>query len=259
MSILTIFTQYRELLAELTQREIKQRYKQSVLGYAWVILNPLFQMLVMAFVFSKIMRMPPLGVPYSVYLYAGLLPWTLFANSLTSAVNSLVGNAGLITKIYFPREIFVASTIGAKIVDFLLALSVFLIFLIYFQTPITFHLLWILPIFLIQQLFTYGLSLILAAANLFYRDVQYIFNLVILVWMYLTPVIYPVELFPEQYRWIFQLNPMAVIINAYRQVLLAGAEPNYLSLGIALSLSLALLAIAFKLFKRLEGVFADVV
>lgn len=259
MSILTIFTHYRELLIELTQREIKQRYKQSVLGYAWVILNPLCQMLVMAFVFSKIMRMPPLGVPYSVYLYAGLLPWTLFSNSLTSAVNALVGNSGLITKIYFPREIFVASTIGAKIVDFFLALTVFLGFLVYFQTPFTIHLLWVIPIFLIQQLFTYGLSLLLAAANLFYRDVQYVFNLVILVWMYLTPVIYPVELFPERYRWIFQINPMAVIINAYRQVILAGAEPNFTSLAIALALSLGLLVFAFKVFKKLEGIFADVV
>ncbi|HCC84401.1 MAG TPA: phosphate ABC transporter permease [Candidatus Pacebacteria bacterium] len=259
MSVLTIFTKYHELLSELTWREIKQRYKQSVLGYAWVILNPLFQMLVMAFVFSKIMRMPTLGVPYSIYLYAGLLPWTLFANSLTGAVNSLVGNAGLITKIYFPREVFVASAVLAKIVDFLLATSVFVVFAIYFQTPFTWHLLWILPIFLIQQLFTYALALFLAAANLFYRDVQYVFNLVILIWMYLTPVIYPVELFPDQYRWIFQLNPMAVIVNAYRQVLLAGAEPNYLSLALAASLSLILLTVCFKFFKKVEGVFADIV
>lgn len=240
-------------------REIKQRYKQSVLGYAWVILNPLFQMLVMAFVFSKIMRVPNLGVDYSIFLYAGLLPWTLFANSLTSGVNALVGNAGLITKIYFPREVFVASTVLAKIVDFLLATTVFIAFAIYFQTPLTWHILWVIPIFAIQQLFTYGLALFLAAANLFYRDIQYVFNLVILVWMYLTPVIYPTELFPEKYRWIFQINPMAVIINAYRQVLLAGAEPNYLSLGIAAGLSLVVLAGSFKLFKKLEGVFADIV
>jgi lipopolysaccharide transport system permease protein len=259
MSLLHIFFKYRELLLELTKREIKQRYKQSVLGYAWVILNPFFQMLVMAFVFSKIMRVPSLGVPYSVYLYAGLLPWTLLSNSLLGAVNALVGNAGLITKIYFPREVFVASTIMAKIVDFLLATTVFIAFLIYYQTPVTWHLIWLLPIFFIQQIFTYGLALILAAANLFYRDVQYVFNLIILVWMYLTPVIYPTELFPAQYRWIFQLNPMAVIINAYRQVILAGAEPNYLSLSLAAVLSVLLLAIGFKLFKRLEGIFADIV
>ncbi|NMA29890.1 MAG: ABC transporter permease, partial [Candidatus Pacebacteria bacterium] len=127
MSIFSIFSQYRELLSELTMREIKQRYKQSVLGYAWVILYPFFQMLVMAFVFSIIMRIPNLGVPYPIYLYAGLLPWTLFSQSLISACNSLVSNAGLLSKIYFPREIFVLSTILAKTVDFLLSSSIFIV------------------------------------------------------------------------------------------------------------------------------------
>jgi len=259
MSILDSFTRYRELLNELTMREIKQRYKQSVLGYAWVILNPFFQMLVMAFVFSIIMRIPNLGVPYPIFLYAGLLPWTLFSNSLIGATNSLVGNAGLITKIYFPREIFVISAIMAKIVDFLLASTIFITFMIYFQIPATWNLLWVIPIFAIQQLFTYGLSLFLAAANLFYRDIQYLLGLIILIWMYLTPVIYSTELFPEKYRWIFQLNPMAVIINAYRQVILAGDIPNLRSLAIALVLSIFLLIGGYKFFKKLEGVFADIV
>lgn len=257
--MLAIFTKYQELLHELTMREIKQRYKQSILGYAWVILNPFFQMLVMAFVFSIIMRIPDLGVPYALYLYAGLLPWTLFSNSLVSASNVLVSNAGLITKIYFPREIFVASTILAKIVDFLLASTVFVAFMFYFKVGVTWNVLWVLPIFAIQMLFTYGLSLFLAAANLFYRDIQYLLGLVIMIWMYLTPVIYSTEIFPAHYRWIFQLNPMAVIINAYRQVILAGGMPNLRSLGIALVLSVVLLLISYKFFKKVEGVFADIV
>lgn len=257
--MLTIFTNYFELLSELTKREIKQRYKQSVLGYAWVILNPFFQMLVMAFVFSYIMRIPPLGVPYSIFLYAGLLPWTLFTNSISSATNSLVGNAGLLTKIYFPREIFVASTIIAKVVDFLLSSTIFIAFMIFFHINVTWNVFWFIPIFLIQMLFTYSLSLFFAAANLFYRDIQYIINLILLVWMYLTPVIYPTELFPAQYRWIFQLNPMAVIINAYRQVILGAGPPNFTSLSIALILSLILYLVSIKIFKKLEGVFADVV
>ncbi len=259
MSIFSIFSQYRELLSELTMREIKQRYKQSVLGYAWVILNPFFTMLVMAFVFSIIMRIPDLGVPYPIYLYAGLLPWTLFSNSLVSASNSLVSNAGLLSKIYFPREIFVLSTILAKIVDFALACSIFIVFMIYYQIPISWNVLWFIPIFLIQQLFTYALSLFLAAANLFYRDIQYLFSLILLIWMYLTPVIYATEFFPAKYQWIFKLNPMAVIINAYRQVILARGTPNLQSLGIALGVSLVLLAITYKFFKKAEGVFADIV
>lgn len=257
--MLALVTTYRELLDELTKREIKQRYKQSVLGYAWVILNPFFQMLVMAFVFSFIMRIPDLGVPYSIYLYCGLLPWTLFANSINSATNALVGNSGLLTKIYFPREIFIASTLIAKVVDFFLASTVFIAFMFYFQIPLTWNVLWFFPIFLIQMLFTYALSLLVAAANLFYRDIQYIVGLGLMIWMYLTPVIYPTELFPPQYQWIFKLNPMAVFINAYREVILAGGMPNLRSLSIALVLSIILYILFYKLFKKLEGVFADVV
>ncbi len=250
---------YLELIRELTLREIKARYKQSVLGYVWVILNPFFQMLVMSFVFSKILRFPSLGVPYAIFLYAGLLPWNLFANSLISSTNALVSNASLLTKIYFPREIFIISTNLAKTVDFFLASTVFVLFMIFYQLPLTWNILWFVPIFMIQQLFTYGLSLILASLNLFYRDIQYVLTLIVMVWMYLTPVIYPTEIFPEQYKWIFQLNPMAVIINAYRQTILGGGMPNLTSLALGLLVSLIVTFLGIKLFKKLEGVFADVV
>lgn len=250
---------YRELLIELTKREIKQRYKQSVLGYAWVILNPLIQMLVMAFVFSQVLRITNIGVPYPIFLYAGFLPWTLFTNSLNASVNSLVGNAGLLTKIYFPRVLFVQSALLAKIVDFLLACSIFVVFMLFYRIPFTWNILWVLPIFCIQSLFTYGISLFAAAVNLFYRDVQYLLSLGLLVWMYLTPVIYPIELFPERYRWIFQVNPMAVIVNAYREVILNGQIPNLMSLAIAATLSFIIFIIARHVFQKLEGVFADVV
>lgn len=259
MKLFSVFIDYKELLSELTLREIKQRYKQSVLGYAWVMLNPFFQMVVMAFVFSMLLRVGDLGVPYPIFLYAGLLPWNLLAQSLSSSANALVGNAGLLTKIYFPREVFVISTIFAKIIDFFLASLIFIVFMIFFQVPITLNVLWFVPIFMIQTLFTYSLSLLISAFNLLYRDIQYLLNLVILVWMYLTPVIYPVEMFPERYRWIFQINPMAIIINAYRQVILAGGPPNLASLGIALLLSIILLIISYRIFKKLEGIFADVV
>lgn len=261
MSFFSIFSNKhdRQLLSELTKREIAQRYKQSVLGYFWVILNPAAQMLVMSFVFSKLFNVSNLGVPYSLYLFAGLLPWTLFANSLTGATNSLVSNAGLLAKIYFPREVLVASIILSKIVDFFLASSVFIIMMLIFQIPVSWNLLWFLPIFSIQLLFSYALSLLLAAFNLFYRDVQYLLSLVLLVWMYLTPIVYSPEIFPAQYRWIFQLNPMAVLVNAYRQVILAAGPPNLSSLGLAAILAILLYILAFRLFKRLEGQFADAV
>lgn len=250
---------YRELLSELTKREIKQRYKQSILGYAWVILNPLIQMLVLAFVFSHIIRIPNLSVPYPIFVYVGLLPWTLLSNTLGSSVNALVSNGSLITKIYFPREIFVLSNMLAKMVDFLLASVVLVGFLVWFKIPFTWNLLWVIPIFFIQSIFTYGLSLMAAAFNLFYRDIQYLMNLVIMTWMYLTPIIYAVEIFPPQYRWIFKINPMAVFVNAYRQVVLGGGLPNFQSLGIGLGLSVLIYLFGYFTFKKLEGLFADVV
>lgn len=252
-------SRYIELTRELASREIKVRYKQSILGYAWVILNPLAQMLVMAFVFSHIIRFPDLGVPYTLFLYTGLLPWNLMTSSLNTATNSLVENRSLLSKVYFPREIFVISTLTAKIVDFTLASTVLVLFMLYYGTPITWHILWLLPILIIQELFTFGLALLLSSCNLFYRDIQYLLTLILTIWMYLTPVIYPVELMPGSYRWIFQANPMAVLLNAYRQVILSGSTPNLSSLGIALVVSLLLAWVGYRIFKKLEGVFADVI
>lgn len=250
---------YLELVRELTLREIKVRYKQSVLGYAWVILNPLIQMLVMAAVFSHILRFPSIGTPYTLFLYVGLLPWTLFTSSLTSSTAILVQSSALLKKIYFPREIFVVSILLSKVVDFALASSVFLLFLVYYHHSLTWYVLWFIPIFLIQALFTFALSLLLSAFNLFYRDIQYVLSLLLTVWMYLTPVIYPTEVFPASYRLVFQLNPLAVIINAYRQVILSGGAPNLTSLAVALVSSLVLLILSYRIFKKLEGVFADIV
>ncbi len=251
--------QHRELIYNLTAREIKQRYKQSILGYFWVILNPFFQMLVMTFVFSTVMRVPVPGVPYAIFLYAGLLPWTLFANSLSSSTTSLVDNASLIKQINFPREIFPLSTTLAKIVDFFLASTVFILFMIFFRIKIDFNILWFFSIFIIQFIFTFGLSLLSSAFNLFYRDVQYLLNLVIMLWFYLTPVIYPVEILPERYRFIFKLNPMAVLINAYREAILARGMPKVSSMSIALAVALFFLFTGYWVFKKLEGQFADVV
>lgn len=251
---------HRELLYQLTGREIKARYKQSILGYFWVILNPLFQMLVMSFAFSIIMRIPTNAnsrIPYSVFLFVALLPWNLFASSISSAMGSLVGNASLITKIYFPRIILVIATIIAKIVDFLYALIILVIYMIYFHIPITINILWVIPIFFIQQIFTLGLSLFAAASNLLYRDIQYLVSLLLLLWMYITPIIYPADLVPEKYKLIFQLNPLAVIVNAYRQTILGGGEPNYQSLAIALIVSLITLFLGYKYFKAKERIFAD--
>jgi len=250
---------YRELLWNLAYREINQRYKQSVLGYAWVILNPLFQLIVMNFVFSTVLKVPSQGVPFIIFLTVGLLPWNFFVSSLSSSANALVGNSNLITKIYFPREILVYSTIIAKFVDFLFSCIVLVIFFIIFKITVPLTIIWVPLIFFIQVIFTIGLSLILASFNLFYRDIQYLLNLITLLWMYLTPIMYPVEIIPQKYRFVFSLNPMSVIINAYKQTILGGGQPNYTSLAIAFFMSVFVLFIGFYIFKKSEGQFADYV
>jgi ABC-type polysaccharide/polyol phosphate export permease len=250
---------YWSLLKKLTLREIKARYKQSFLGFFWVILNPLFQMIIMSFVFSNIMKMTGIGVPYPIFLYAGLLPWLFFANSISSAMGALANNSSLIKKIYFPREILILSTLLAKVFDFSLAIIIFIVLMIFFKVPFTVYMLLFFPIFLLQFIFTYGLSLLLSALNLFYRDIQYLFDLVMTLWFYVTPIIYATEFFPAQYRYIFKINPMSVFINAYRQVLFNGTFPNWESLGIGVVVSIGLYLIAHNIFKKLEGMFADVV
>lgn len=251
---------WRELLWQLTAREVKARYKQSVLGYFWVILSPLAQMLVMSFAFSIILRIPTnasSNIPYSIFLFVGLLPWLLFSNSLSSSTESLVSSSSLITKIYFPRTILILSTIFAKIIDFLFALLVLVVYMIIYSIPINLNILWVIPIFFIQQIFTLGLALFFSAANLLYRDIKYLLNMILLLWFYATPILYPADIVPEKYKFVTQLNPLAVIINAYRQVVLGGGEPKYSSLLIALALSLVIFVIGFSYFKSREKIFAD--
>lgn len=251
---------WRELLWQMVGRDVKARYKQSILGYFWVILNPLAQMLVMSFAFSVIMRIPTNAsshIPYSVFLFVALLPWNLFSTSLIASTSSLVSSSSLITKIYFPRTILVLSAITAKIVDFLFALIILIVYMIIYQIPINLNILWVIPIFLIQQTFTLGLSFFLAASNLLYRDIQYLLSLLLTLWFYITPVIYPADIVPERYKIFFQINPMAVIVNAYRQTILGGNSPNLISLSIALILSLLTFYLGFSYFKSREKIFAD--
>ncbi len=256
--MLQLFHKYHFMIIELTIREIKARYKQSVLGYFWIILNPFFQIMIMSFVFLYILKSPAIGVPFPIFLYTGLLPWTLFVSSINSAQSSLVDGASLIKKIYFPREILVISSLLAKLFDFCLSLIAFFALLIWFQVPLSQYSLLVIPILLIQTLFTFGLSLILSVCNLFYRDVQYFFALVLTLWFYLTPVMYTVEMFPEQYRFAFRLNPMAVFINAYRQVLFTGGWPNWASLAIGAVMAIAMVVGGLWFFRKAEGTFADV-
>lgn len=258
MNLKELFS-YRELIIHLSVREIKARYMQSFFGLFWIVLNPFFQMVILSFVFSQVIRIPNLAVPYPVYLLVGLLPWIYFSSSLSSSVSALVDNASIIKKIYFPREILLISTLFAKLIDFFIASIIFFGMLFYFQIPLDWHMLLFFPILFVQMLFTFGLSLILSVLNMLYRDVQFVFQLFLQLWFYLTPIIYSVEFFPPENRWIFAVNPMAVFVNAYREVLLGGDWFNPVSISIGLLLSLALLVVGVIFFRRLEGVVADVI
>lgn len=258
MKIFKVF-RYFSLIKYLAWREISTRYKQSFLGFFWVILNPFFQMLIMSFVFSHIMRFQTIGVPYPIFLYAGLLPWIYFTNSLTHATNVLVSDASLIKKIYFPREVLVLSTLFAKTFDFFISATIFFVLMIIYKIPFTPFILFFFVIFLIQFVFTFALALFFSWTNLFYRDIQYLLNLIITLWFYLTPIIYPIEFFPERYRFIFKLNPMSVFINAYRQVLLGDNFPKWESLTTGIIISILAFIISYSIFKKVEKDFADIV
>ena len=248
-----------ELIKHLTLREIKARYKQSFLGFFWIILNPFFQMIIMSFIFSQVMKMQYMKIPYPIFLYSGLLPWLFFGNSLSHSMSSLVQSSSLIKKIYFPREALIISTIVAKLFDFALASIVFILLMIFFQVKVSPIILLFFPIFFIQLIFTTALSLLLSMGNLLYRDVQYLFDLVLNLWFYMTPIIYGIDFFPAKYRLIFKLNPMAVFIDNYRRVILLDSYPNWTDLGIASIISIVFLIIVYRIFKKAENIFADVV
>ncbi len=251
------FRNYKYLLFQLTQREIKARYKQSVIGYTWVLLNPLAQLVVYTFVFSMVFRFPTGDIPYVIFLFAALLPWTLFQNSITTATQSLVVNASLLKKVVFPREVIPYSVILSKIVDFLFSSLVFILFLLLFKVPLAASSLWFIPLFMIQILLTTALSLVLSAANLFYRDIQYLANLILMLWMYMTPVVYPLSMVPDLFIWIYKLNPIVGIIEGYLLALFGYPFETTIIYWSAFVSILCFLG-GFYLFKKAERVFADI-
>lgn len=248
---------YKYLLLQLTQREIKSRYKQSFVGYAWVILNPLAQLMVYSFVFSVVFRFPTNNIPYVIFLYAGLLPWGLLQGSISSATQSLVDNAALIRKVSFPREVIPYSVVLAKIVDFLVSSVILVGFMILFKVPFSITSILIIPLFAAQFLLTTGISLMLSSFNLFYRDIQYLSNLLLMLWMYMTPVVYPLSLVPEKYVWLYKLNPMVGIIEGYRSALF-NYPFEWTIIAWSAIVSLIIFALGFTIFKKSERAFADI-
>ena len=250
---------YRELLHFLTKRDIKVRYKQTVLGGLWAIIQPLFTMLVFTLFFGRLAKVPSDGLPYPIFVYAGLLPWTYFANAVTASGNSLVGSANLITKVYFPRLMVPASAALAGLLDFFIALLVLAALMVYYQfVPGIGTLLFPLLVAL-TFLCAVGVGLWLSALNVQYRDIRYAIPFLIQIWMFLSPVIYPVSLVKDKYQWLLALNPMGGLIHAYRASLLGHQPIDWPLLGLSAFMIVALFLGGLYYFRRMERVFADVV
>jgi lipopolysaccharide transport system permease protein len=251
---------YRELLYFLTWRDIKVRYKQTLLGATWAILQPLLTMLIFTVLFGRLAGFGLLtgGVPYPLFAFAGLLPWTFFSSAITSSGNSVVNSAHLITKVYFPRMIIPAAAVGAALVDFANGLLLLVVLMFYYRVTPTSNL-FLLPVLIVlTALLALGVGMWLSALNVKYRDIRFTIPFLVQVWMFVSPIIYPSGLIPARFRWLFSLNPLTGIIDGYRSALF-GHQINWQELGISASIAFVLFIFALYAFRRMERDFADII
>lgn len=249
---------YRDLLYFLTWRDVKVRYKQTVLGAAWAIIQPLFTMLIFWLFFGRLAGMPSDGIPYPLFALAGLIPWTFFANAVTNSGNSLVGSANLITKVYFPRMIIPFAAVGAGLIDLAIAFGLMAVMMIWFGVAPTLSLLLLPLLVVLTALLATGVGMWMSALNVKYRDIRYALPFVIQLWMFASPIIYPATIVPEKWRWALALNPMTGIIDGYRAALF-GRPPDWKALAISAGVTMCALIYAAYHFRRMEKTFADVV
>ena len=249
---------YRELLFFLTWRDIKIRYKQTALGALWAIIQPLFAMVLFTVVFGLLARVPSDNVPYPLFAYAALVPWTFFSNAITNSGNSLVGSSTLISKVYFPRLFIPAAAVASGLLDLAIASLLLIPLLIYFQISLTWRIL-LLPVFAgLVALLALGVGMILSALNVKYRDVRYALPFLVQLWLFASPVIYPTSLVPANWRWLLSLNPMTGLIEAFRASLFGQRfDPATLLPGVAITI--VILVLSFFAFRRVEDSFADIV
>jgi lipopolysaccharide transport system permease protein len=249
---------HRDLFCILAWRDVKVRYKQTALGAAWAILQPLLTMVVFTLLFGRLARVPSEGQPYAIFSYAGLLPWNFFTSAVTTASNSLVNSTNLITKVYFPRLLVPTAAVGAALVDLGIAsLMLFVIMPIY---GVGFHLslLMLFPLVVLSVMVASAIGIFTAALNVKYRDIRYALPFILQIWMFLTPVIYPVSFLPSKWQWVLNLNPLSGIIEAFRAAIFGSPfEWNSLTMSSTITI-VALLAAAYS-FRGMEQEFADVI
>jgi lipopolysaccharide transport system permease protein len=251
--------EYRELLYFLTWRDVKVRYKQTMLGGAWAIIQPFLTMVVFSLFFGKLAKMPSDGIPYPLFSFAALVPWTFFANGLNKGSNSLVSSANLIRKVYFPRLAVPIASVFGGVVDFVLAFIVLVGMLLYYGRVPTLNALWLPSLLLLALVTSLGSALWLSAMNVRFRDVHYIVPFLSQIWMFLTPIVYPSSLLPEPWRTLYGINPMAGVIEGFRWALLGTATAPGPIVAVSALAALALLVSGGLYFRRMEKTFADVV
>jgi lipopolysaccharide transport system permease protein len=249
---------YRELLFFLTWRDVKVRYKQTALGAAWAILQPLFMMIIFTIFFGRLAGVDTGGIPYPIFALAALVPWTFFSNTITASGNSLVGSAHLITKVYFPRLIVPAAAMMAGLVDFVLAFLLLVVLMVYYRVPVTVQVLFLPVLVLMTALFGLGVGTWMSALNVKYRDVRFALPFLIQLWLFVSSVIVPSSSLPEKWRWVLLFNPMSGIIEGYRAALF-GLPFDWLALGMAAVLTIVMLLYSVYSFGKAERSFADII
>ena len=251
--------EYGDLLRTLSAHRISVRYRQTLLGVGWAVLQPLLMMAIFAIVFSRLAKLPSEGAPYALFAYVALLPWTFFATSVTNATGSLVNNTQLITKIYFPRELLPLTYLVAALFDFSLGLLALGGLMAWFQVAATSAVVYLIPLVFLLAAWALAVALLLSAAQVRWRDVGVALPVLVQVWMFASPVIYPLSVVPENWRPLYLLNPVAGIIHAFRDVLLRGQRPEAEPLLYAIVVTALALPAAYLVFKRTEATMADVV
>lgn len=250
---------HRDLILSFVRRDIKARYKQTALGVTWSLIQPLSMMVVFTLVFSVFAKVPSDGIPYPVFAYSALIFWTFFSNAIGGGTVSMVSNGSLIRKIYFPRETLLISVLLAGLLDLGVASLLFGGMLIYYKVTLSLAALWVLPLLLLQITLAFGVISLTSAAHVNFRDIGHGLPLLLQLWMFATPVAYPISVIPEWVRPFYLLNPMASIIDGYRRAIILGTTPDLPALGISAAVIILLTVVAFSVFKRAERTFADVI
>lgn len=250
--------QYRELLWVLAARDIKVRYKQTVLGVLWALIQPVSTMIIFSIIFGRFAKIDSGDIPYPIFVYAGLLPWTFFSSSLTNTSNALLSSGYILSKVYFPRFILPMASIGAALVDFFISMSLLFVLMIYYEVSVTANII-MAPLILLGTIFTaVGVGGLLSGIAVRYRDFRYVIPFAVQFWMYISPVVYPPTLIPEAYRWLLYINPMTGFIDGFRSAFL-GEAFNWSSLGISATISLLFFIAGAFVFSRFEKQVADII